>query len=526
MGGLAKELEKRLTYERLAGSISFLALKEKGADAFLAKSLRILGEGLAVSRAYFFIVDWKKKILNNTHEWVAKGITPQKENLQAIPLDEVGWWMDRLTKGEMINYEDIEAIPDERTKEILRPQGIKSLLVMPVFLGRKLYAFIGYDDCQTNRNWSQADLDLLQVVVSVIELYLQQKNYQEKIIYLSCHDSLTGLYNRRFMEEKIKELDRVKNLPLTAIMADINGLKLVNDVFGHNHGDKLLRKAANLIKNSFPGEGFAGRWGGDEFLILLPKTGAKKAEEIIRIINKSFSKNKTEDYFSLSLGYAVKENREGSFRQMAREAEEAMYRRKLLEGRSNRSAVVKSLLAALAERSMETEAHAERLRCLCLAVGKKLKLSSKEMADLSLLAVLHDIGKVAIKESILKKPGPLTEEEWQEMKKHPEVGCRIAQNIWELTAIAEYILFHHERWDGRGYPRGLKGEEIPMLCRILAVADAFDAMTSDRTYRRALGKEEALQEIIKNSGTQFAPDIVEIFLQIVDDKNNVSMVKH
>jgi HD-GYP domain-containing protein (c-di-GMP phosphodiesterase class II) len=144
----------------------------------------------------------------------------------------------------------------------------------------------------------------------------------------------------------------------------------------------------------------------------------------------------------------------------------------------------------------------------------ELKFSGKDLDQLTLLTMLHDIGKVAIRESILKKPGPLTLEEWEEMKKHPEIGYRIAQNTPELSAVAEYILFHHERWDGTGYPRGLAGEEIPLLCRILAVADAYDAMTSNRVYRQAMGKQEALAELKRNAGTQFDPALVEKFIMI------------
>ena len=136
----------------------------------------------------------------------------------------------------------------------------------------------------------------------------------------------------------------------------------------------------------------------------------------------------------------------------------------------------------------------------------------KELDELALLAVLHDVGKVGIKESILQKPEPLAPEELEEMKKHPEIGYHIAYNTPELMPIAEYILAHHERWDGNGYPRGLKGEEIPLLCRILAVADAYDAMTSDRLYRKAMNSQEAMAEIERNAGKQFDPKVVKVFL--------------
>ncbi len=173
------------------------------------------------------------------------------------------------------------------------------------------------------------------------------------------------------------------------------------------------------------------------------------------------------------------------------------------------------MLATLYEKSMETEEHAQRLIKYCQDIGKELKFSDKTMNELSLLAVLHDIGKVGILQSVLQKPGVLTPQEWKEMKRHPEIGYRIAQNTPELLTVSEYILSHHERWDGTGYPSGLKGEEIPLNCRILAVVDAFDAMTNDRVYRKALSRNKAIEELVSNSGTQFDPSIVDIFVRIL-----------
>ncbi len=180
--------------------------------------------------------------------------------------------------------------------------------------------------------------------------------------------------------------------------------------------------------------------------------------------------------------------------------------------------IINTLLAILYEKSMETEEHSKRLETYCHSIGRKLRLSSKEMDELSLFALLHDIGKVEINPDILKKPSSLTAEEWAEMKRHPEIGYRIAQTIPELATVSDYILSHHERWDGKGYPRGLKGEEIPLPCRILAVTDAFDAMTNDRVYREAMSREEAILELEENAATQFDPAITNLFVEIIVGK--------
>lgn len=245
------------------------------------------------------------------------------------------------------------------------------------------------------------------------------------------------------------------------------------------------------------------------------KVKGSRFAEVFKLVNE------TTDEEAKAMGDTANRKVSESLEQVIKEAEEWMYRRKLIEEKGYRKALINTLLVTLYVKSTETMEHSQRMKNDCLMIGKRMNLSAKELDELALLTVLHDIGKVGIRGSILHKPGPLTAEEWVEMKKHPEIGYRIAQNTPELAAIAEYILYHHERWDGKGYPRGLKGEEIPLFCRILAVADAYDAMTNDRTYRKALSKEEAIAEIRRNAGTQFDPQVVEIFLRIMVQEHNM-----
>ena len=181
--------------------------------------------------------------------------------------------------------------------------------------------------------------------------------------------------------------------------------------------------------------------------------------------------------------------------------------------------MIASIRASLIEKNGETEEHCQRLIEMSKKIGEILNVTQKQLDELELLATLHDIGKIGIDDGILNKPGALTDEEWYEMKKHPEIGHRIAMSSPELAPIAEYILCHHERWDGNGYPQKLSGEEIPLLSRIISVADAYDAMTSDRPYRKRMEKKEAVMEIKRNMGTQFDPKIAEIFITEVLRQN-------
>ncbi len=353
-------------------------------------------------------------------------------------------------------------------------------------------------------------------VVIVFRDVSYEKERQQKILYLSYHDVLTDIYNRRYLEEKIREADISQVTPYAVIMGDVNGLKLTNDIFGHEMGDRLLQRAVNILKKNSRKEDIIGRWGGDEFLILMPEANAEIAESMVKGIRQN-CENDSDVLIklSISLGYAVRLNPNESLMQTIKEAEEWLYKRKILEGKSYRNGIIEALLTILFEKGIEIEEHTKRVKNHCIEIGKRLKLSAKDLDDLSLLAVLHDIGKVGVSEAILFKPGSLTQDEWKEIKKHPEIGYRITYNTPELSGIAEYIFHHHERWDGNGYPLGLKGEGIPLLCRILSIADAYDVMTTDRVYRKAISKEEAIEEIMRNSGAQFDPNISKMFIDMI-----------
>ncbi len=342
----------------------------------------------------------------------------------------------------------------------------------------------------------------------------ERKQMENKLEYISYHDPLTGLYNRRFYEEELKRLDTVTNLPLTIVMGDINGLKFINDSLGHIMGDELIKKVAKIITKGCRDEDIIVRLGGDEFIVLLSKTNSRETEQIIkRIINLSSSEKVGSVDISISLGYGTKNNEEEDIQVIFKNAEDHMYKIKLLEGPSIRGKTIKAMINTLYEKNKSQEQHSRRVSALCKSIGEALQLPNYEIEELRSVGLLHDIGKIAIDESILNKPGKLTDEEWVQMKRHTEIGYRILLKANDLPDMANYVLYHHERWDGKGYPKGLKDHEIPFVSRIIAIADSYDAMTSERSYRSALPEDVVLDELRKNAGIQFDPELVNVFIE-------------
>ena len=360
----------------------------------------------------------------------------------------------------------------------------------------------------------------LAAVEGIVRDITKRKELELKLEYYSTHDGLTGLYNRAFFEEEMARLrnERLKGLGIVVI--DVDGLKIINDSMGHAVGDELLKTAADILKAAFRKGDVVARVGGDEFAVLLPNVKEEDLKKICKRVENlidEFNERNSGLPLSITLGYGVEYGEKIDPDELFKKADNDMYRKKLFRSRSAKSAAVNALLKIMEARDYYVEGHGERILRLVSEMAKKLNLSEGRTADLMLFAQFHDIGKVGIPDRILLKNGKLTPEEYEEMKRHSEIGYWIALSYPELAPIADFILKHHEWWNGEGYLLGIKGEEIPLECRILSIADAYDAMTNDRPYRNGKSHGEAVSELRRLAGRQFDPELVEIFLGVVEE---------
>ncbi|TVP95871.1 MAG: diguanylate cyclase [Acholeplasmatales bacterium] len=366
------------------------------------------------------------------------------------------------------------------------------------------------------------DAHAVQSVVQVVRNISEQKAYESTLRTLSETDYLTGVYNRAYFEQALLHLDESNSANYAILSLDIDGLKLINDTLGTDVGNRILNSLGHLLKGGREDERLVGRMGGDEFAVLYKnQPSSKEIYDEIEVVASALYRHLSEGYeaipknlLSFSYGVAVYDESLTAF-EVLRRADDMMYSQKLRKGQSAKSTIVKTLISTLKARDYETERHGERLQHYVNQLGQAFDLAEADIALLETLAEVHDIGKIGIPDAILLKPGPLSEQEWEIMKTHPEKGYRIASNSPDLMPVADLILKHHEHYDGTGYPFGLANEEIPFLCRVLAVCDAYDAMTSHRPYRKALSQQEAIAELRRCRGSQFDPEVVDRFIKAV-----------
>lgn len=470
----------------------------------------------------------KTKALFESNERLKLTQSQNKAIINAIPdlifmLDNETTIKEYKSEGFETPFADSEPLIGKKLSELL-----------PVPYGEKLHELIlnqsPNNALQTlefkmalEENQRHFEMRLMRSATNEIVVLLRDMTSHfeklENIKYLSYHDQLTGLYNRYMLEEELTRLDVPRNYPLSIIMADVNGLKLVNDCFGHPKGDELLKIFSSILKKGFRQDDILCRIGGDEFIVILPKTSNEVAEQLIDRIRVTCNASEFLNInISAAFGCATKSSGSELIRDILKLSEDKMYKQKLIEAPTIKEQMVNKLLQSLFNDHKAEATHAKEVEKYSLLLGEALDLNSSEMLTLKNASLHHDIGKVAIKYEILEKDGPLESDEMYLLRTHSEIGYRILSVINEMSESANIILAHHERWDGTGYPKGLKGDEIPLLSRIVVIADAFAAMTNPSFYKKTMTFEEALEELERCSGTQFDPILGRTFCGLIREQ--------
>ncbi len=515
-----KQAEKRLHYQlafqKMVADISagFVNFSREDMDEAIDNALKLTGEFFQADRSYLFQFAADGQTMDNTHEWCAPGIIPQIKRIKDFPVKTFPWWSQQIHSHQSVHIPDIETLPVEAAVEQreFAAQGIQSLLSIPISADGKVKGFFGFDTVRQKKAWRKEEIHFLKVIGSIFSNALVKKETQKQLEHLSLHDQLTGLYNRTYFENELKRLKNSGEYPITIISLDLDGLKVVNDTMGHAAGDDLLKRCARVAKRALRKSDTLARVGGDEFVALLEGADEKVAQEVLQRLNGEIVENNRGQGqlpLMVSIGISTAEAETRPLEEVLKEADHRMYRAKAQQSGRAKSQIIGTLMTVLGERDLF---NAQRLVTLCHMVGEQMGLSAKQLSDIALLAYVHNLGMIGISDDILAKNGPLSKGEWEIIRQHPEKGHRIAVSSPELCDIADLILKHHEKWDGTGYPMGIKGSHIPIECRIFSIVEAYDAMTSDRPYRRPMSGEEACWQIGMHAGTQFDPAVVEIFL--------------
>ena len=343
----------------------------------------------------------------------------------------------------------------------------------------------------------------------------ERKTREKELTHISYHDDLTGLYNRRYYEEIVKRYEPLEDIGI--VLADINGLKLVNDVFGHTYGDELLRYFAEVLLETFPMTSTICRLGGDEFVILMESYDEKHVKDIEKTIKDKIHKDDEDIIPSAALGHAKKQGDEPLKNTFIR-AENMLYKDKLREYNKQSGTIIQNLKHTMFKKTDECEDHIQRLNTLANELSKALDIPYEYERELRQLIELHDIGKISIDSAIFNKEGALSEEEKVEIEQHTEIGYRIANALPRLKNVAYSILTHHENVDGSGYPFGLSGKDIPYTSRLFRVIDSYENMTRKKHYRpKPISKQKALEELKRNKDKYYDADIVDAFVNVLSD---------
>ena len=577
-----EQLSYRLEFEKLITKIStnFINMATEDIDDGLCKALKEIGEFAGMDRSNIFLISEDGKNASLTHEWCAKETYSEMKGTKPIPMENFPEFSRRIHKFETVYAPKVEDLPSiaSSEKRWLTKRGVKATIHVPMVYGGSLVGILCFDSIKVEKEWAVENIALLKIAGEIFTNALERKWGREKLEalneeltesnrkmrQLALKDSHTGLYNHQYLSEVIEaELYRAKRYasPLSIIMIDIDYFKSINDVYGHQFGDLVLKQFARQLQRLVRKYDVIARFGGEEFVIMTPGTDLTRAmllsQRILDAINLyNFGNKEHSVKLKLSISVVsypedraikgvdlinladnilnkVKErggNRVYSSYDIYKEKKQAKPLAKeskstrLLKNRIDQltkkgnQSLMEAIFAfakALELKDHYTGEHVENTVRYATDLARAMNLNKEDVEVIREAAILHDLGKIAISDKILHKRAKLSAKEFEEIKKHPQIGADIIRPIQFLHPIVPLIFYHHERWDGRGYPNGLKGDDIPVGARIIAVSDVYQALTSDRPYRKAFSKKKAIEIIKAGAGTQFDPKIVDTFLKIL-----------
>lgn len=545
---VAASMEKEYSRERLREQDQETTLLNRLTSIITSSvSIQMIFEGFAQELKKVADIDWATIALIDGNELcfmvLSSTIGSAWQPGERIPLE--GTATELTCRDRQAVYEsDLKRHHRFWTWESHLQQGIRSVVYLPLSVTDRTIGSLILASRKPNA-YSRRQIKLLEKVALQIAAPIENAQLYARLEQKSRIDELTGLFNRRYFEERLKEeLARHSRYGdvFSIFMIDLDNFKAYNDVYGHPAGDILLGQIGKIIRSSVRNVDQAFRYGGDEFVVILPQTARDAtyvvAERVRRQIAEEMEKRAIAVTCSIGLAsYPADGMLSG---ELVDVADTALYHAKRTGGnriflsskilskppddggipgigtRPGSLSEVYDIASAVEAKDPYTYGHSKKVNIYAVALAERIGLSPDEVSTLSAAALLHDIGKVGIPDKVLNKKGKLNKEDWEAIKAHPKLGANIISNIPRLAPSVNSILYHHERWDGGGYPEGLKGEEIPIEARILAIADSFEAMTSARPYRPALSLEEVVTELKQGAGTQFDPKLVEVFIDIVE----------
>lgn len=455
------------------------------------------------------------------------GLEPADWELAIVSESSEALYMLKSASYEILLTEP--AVIEEAAPDFLRRARLAAPRCFMVCLAEgdeadTLRSLRAFREIQQYLPWPDFNRAVLELLMSLATELRKMHGVEEELERLSYYDGLTGLHNRRAFEKEMYRLDADLIEPVGIFTFDLDGLKIINDTLGHLAGDELIMRCAQILELVFQEGCLIARLGGDEFACLVPDASEELMQKLERDMVQAVA-----DYgmrpgslpLHISRGWEIRNSLSHNMDEIYRRADTRMYHEKLKNANKSRNSIIAMILKIRRDKNIGRMDENLRMEKLIMDLSGALDLNEEEIGNLLKLVQYYDIGKISISDEILHKPGPLEPEEAVEVRQYCEVGYRIAVSIPQLAPIAELILKQHEWWDGNGYPLGLKGEDIPVECRILAVIEAYGTMTMDRPYRKARSHAEALEEIAAFSGRQFDPEITRVFMDLIE--SSISM---